>query len=136
MNKDVYVTSTVVVFLIPRGLKKAFSNTCPLRSFCLPHRYEIRANPLFSAIPESGNLYANLINCRENSHAIAKALERSHVIGAESCPAYEYYVSGFITFQMLLDYTKISVCNAHFQELRDHSGCVVHWYPQTNTSAG
>ena len=73
------------------------------------HRYEIRTNPLFAAIPESGTLYANLINCRENSNALAKALERSNVLGAESCPAYEYYMSGFVTVQMLFDYTKISV---------------------------
>lgn len=73
------------------------------------YRYEIKTNPSFVSAPTSAELYASPVSCRENSHLLAKALENSHVLGVEDCPAYQYYLSGFVTLQMLIDFTKISV---------------------------
>lgn len=78
-----------------------------------PRRYEIRTNPSFVSAPTSAELYSSPLSCRENSHILAKALEHSHVLKVEDCPAYQYYASGFITLQMLIDYTKIAVSRDH-----------------------
>lgn len=66
--------------------------------------YEIRTNPSFIAAPDSEIL---LVVCRENSHILFKALKTDHMRLAETCPAYEYFASGFVTLQTLLDYSKI-----------------------------
>ncbi|KAK7595383.1 hypothetical protein V9T40_013208 [Parthenolecanium corni] len=71
--------------------------------------YEIRSNPSFVAAPPSSTLFADLSACRENSYALAKALEKSKIVDDDKCPAYRYYTSGFVTLQMLLDFTKISI---------------------------
>ncbi|XP_065201451.1 uncharacterized protein LOC135832246 isoform X2 [Planococcus citri] len=71
--------------------------------------YEIRTNPSFVSAPTSAELYSQPLSCRENSHILAKALEQSHVLKVEDCPAYQYYASGFVTLQMLIDYTKIAL---------------------------
>ncbi|KAI4454722.1 atp-binding cassette transporter subfamily a abca [Holotrichia oblita] len=69
-----------------------------------PLRYEIRTNPSFFETPSTERLYSSPASCRQSS---------SHWSGVfpietgDSCPVNQYYYSGFVALQALLDYTKI-----------------------------
>lgn len=69
-------------------------------------KYEIRTNPSFFETPSTSELFSNPASCRQVS---------SHWSGVfpietgDSCPVNQYYYSGFIALQMLLDYTKIKL---------------------------
>mgnify|MGYP007092102301 CR=1 FL=1 len=68
--------------------------------------YEIRTNPSFFIAPLTTELYSSPVSCRETDSYW------SHIPIVEmgdSCPVNQYYYSGFIALQTLLDYTKISV---------------------------
>lgn len=69
-------------------------------------RYQIRTNPSFFETPSTTELFSSPASCRQSS---------SHWSGVfpietgESCPVNQYYYSGFVALQTLLDYTKIKV---------------------------
>lgn len=71
--------------------------------------YEIRSSPSFRAAPDSATLFQDLVVCRENSRVFFKALKANHIRLAETCTAYEYFVSVFVTLQTFLDYSNIMV---------------------------
>lgn len=77
-----------------------------INSFISNNRYEIRTNPSFFETPSTEHLYSSPASCRQSS---------SHWSGVfpietgDSCPVNQYYYSGFVALQALLDYTKIRV---------------------------
>lgn len=68
--------------------------------------YEIRTNPSFFIAPLTTELYSSPVACRETESYFSSMIPID--IG-DSCPVNQYYYSGFIALQTLLDYTKISV---------------------------
>ncbi|XP_017782555.1 PREDICTED: ATP-binding cassette sub-family A member 5-like [Nicrophorus vespilloides] len=75
-----------------------------------PLRYEIRANPSFHDMPSTTAYYSSPASCRQTTALINGQL--SAIIPIEtgdSCPVNQYYYSGFIALQALLDYTKIGI---------------------------
>ncbi|CAG2053586.1 unnamed protein product, partial [Timema podura] len=69
-------------------------------------RYEIRTNPSFVVTPSTTELYSSLASCRESVGHWSGVFP---IETGESCPVNQYYYSGFVAIQALLDYTKIRV---------------------------
>ncbi|CAH2002639.1 unnamed protein product [Acanthoscelides obtectus] len=71
-------------------------------------KYEIRTNPSLYATPPTTSLYSSELACRSTAKewytftGVLPAIE-----GGDSCPVNQYYFSGFLALQALLDYTKI-----------------------------
>ncbi|CAG9814922.1 unnamed protein product [Phaedon cochleariae] len=87
-----------------------FDNPNPITG---PLRYEIRTNPSVHGIPTTTSLYSSPLTCRDtkrkwySSYAgVIPAIE-----GGDSCPVNQYYFSGFLALQTLLDYTKMRMDN-------------------------
>lgn len=72
--------------------------------------YEIRTNPSFFVTPRTNELFSSPVSCREteNFWSVIIPIEMG-----DSCPVNQYYYSGFIALQTLLDYTKINVSCRH-----------------------
>lgn len=70
-----------------------------------PLRYEIRTNPSYAATPPTTELYSSLAACRQTSSSWSVF----PIEAGDSCPCNQYYYSGFVALQALLDYTKIRV---------------------------
>ena len=68
--------------------------------------YEIRTNPSFFVVPLTTELFSSPVACRETDSYWSSMIP---IEMGDSCPANQYYYSGFIALQTLLDYTKISV---------------------------
>lgn len=80
--------------------------------FCLSlSRYEIRTNPSFIVTPQTTELYSSPANCRESVSHWAGIFP---IETGDTCPVNQYYYSGFVALQALLDYTKIRVRNSPF----------------------
>lgn len=71
-----------------------------------PLKYEIRTNPSFVGTPPTTELYASLAVCRQTESSWTSVFP---IEAGKSCPCNQYYYSGFIALQTLLDYTKIRV---------------------------
>ncbi|EEB12939.1 predicted protein [Pediculus humanus corporis] len=69
-----------------------------------PLQYEIRTNPSFVVTPQTTELYSSPANCRESVSHWAGIFP---IETGDSCPVNQYYYSGFVALQTLLDYTKI-----------------------------
>lgn len=74
-------------------------------------RYEIRTNPSYVVTPQTTELYSSPANCRESVSHWAGIFP---IETGDSCPVNQYYYSGFVALQALLDYTKIRVSRASF----------------------
>ncbi|XP_058834897.1 cholesterol transporter ABCA5-like [Topomyia yanbarensis] len=69
-------------------------------------RYEIRTNPSFFVTPSTTELYSSLVTCRQSDSYWSAVIP---IETGDSCPVNQYYYSGFIALQTLLDYTKIKI---------------------------
>lgn len=69
-------------------------------------KYEIRTNPSFFETPPTGELYSSPASCRQSGSHWSNVFP---IETGESCPVNQYYYSGFVALQALLDYTKIRV---------------------------
>lgn len=73
-----------------------------------PLKYEIRTNPSQIETPSTTVLFASPVACRHTEDSISRMLR---IDSADSCPAIQYYYSGFVALQALLDYTKIRIAS-------------------------
>ncbi|XP_050090675.1 cholesterol transporter ABCA5-like isoform X2 [Anopheles aquasalis] len=71
-----------------------------------PLRYEIRTNPSFYVTPSTTELYSSLVTCRQTDSYWSAVIP---IETGDSCPVNQYYYSGFVALQTLLDYTKIRI---------------------------
>lgn len=69
-------------------------------------KYEIRTNPSFFVTPSTTELFSSLVTCRQSDSYWSAVIP---IETGDSCPVNQYYYSGFIALQTLLDYTKIKV---------------------------
>jgi ATP-binding cassette subfamily A (ABC1) protein 5 len=69
-------------------------------------KYEIRTNPSFSATPPTTELYSSMVTCRQSDFFFSAVIP---IETGDSCPVNQYFYSGFLALQTLLDYTKIRV---------------------------
>ncbi|XP_055600772.1 cholesterol transporter ABCA5-like isoform X2 [Uranotaenia lowii] len=69
-------------------------------------RYEIRTNPSFFVTPATTELYSSLVTCRQSDSYWSAMIP---IETGDSCPVNQYYYSGFIALQTLVDYTKIKI---------------------------
>lgn len=69
-------------------------------------KYEIRTNPSFFVTPSTTDLYSSPVACRQ-SESYWSAMFPIDI--GDSCPVNQYYYSGFIALQTLLDYTKLNL---------------------------
>ncbi|XP_029731356.2 cholesterol transporter ABCA5-like [Aedes albopictus] len=69
-------------------------------------KYEIRTNPSFFVTPSTTELYSSLVTCRQSDSYWSAVIP---IETGDSCPVNQYYYSGFIALQTLLDYTKIKI---------------------------
>ncbi|CAD6242712.1 GSCOCT00009542001.2-RA-CDS [Cotesia congregata] len=69
--------------------------------------YEIRTNPSFYATPSPKEFYSSAVTCRKDtSHWVGGLLS---IETGGSCPINNYFHSGFMALQMLMDITKIRI---------------------------
>lgn len=87
-------------------LALVFHNDDPINSQL---SYEIRTNPTFFVAPLTTELFSSSVSCRETESFFSSMLPID--IG-DTCPVNQYYYSGFIALQALLDFTKIYVSHA------------------------
>ncbi|KAK0172353.1 hypothetical protein PV328_005684 [Microctonus aethiopoides] len=67
--------------------------------------YEIRTNPSYSAPPSPKEFYSAPVTCRKDtSHWMGGVLS---IETGGSCPANNYFYSGFMALQLIMDITKI-----------------------------
>lgn len=71
-----------------------------------PLKYEIRTNPNYSEMPPTNVKYSSPASCRQRDSTLSGLLP---IESGDSCPINQYYFSGFVAMQALLDYTKIHV---------------------------
>ncbi|XP_074040228.1 cholesterol transporter ABCA5 [Leptinotarsa decemlineata] len=75
-----------------------------------PLQYEIRTNPSLYGTPSTTSLYSSPLACRDTKSqwykyaGVIPAME-----GGDSCPVNQYFYSGFLALQALLDYTRIRI---------------------------
>lgn len=77
-------------------------------------KYEIRTNPSFFVVPLTTELYSSPVACRETDNYWSSMIP---IEMGDSCPVNQYFYSGFIGLQTLLDYTKIGVSSDDHQVL-------------------
>ncbi|XP_044260177.1 cholesterol transporter ABCA5-like [Tribolium madens] len=73
-----------------------------------PLKYKIRSNPSEFETPSTTVLYSSPASCRESSDFWSGANVLPIETG-KNCPVNQYYYSGFVALQALLDYTKIKI---------------------------
>ncbi|XP_039447339.1 cholesterol transporter ABCA5-like [Culex pipiens pallens] len=71
-----------------------------------PLKYEIRTNPSFFVTPATTELFSSLVTCRQSDSYWSAVIP---IETGDSCPVNQYYYSGFIALQTLLEYTKIKL---------------------------
>ncbi|KAL1502488.1 hypothetical protein ABEB36_007623 [Hypothenemus hampei] len=77
-----------------------------------PLNYEIRTNPNLFETPSTTELYGSEATCREYNSiwqsvpGVNPVLPKGLEVG-DSCPVNQYYYSGFLALQALMDFTKI-----------------------------
>lgn len=71
-----------------------------------PLKYEIRTNPSFVVTPPTTQLFSSQAVCRQTGSTWSSVFP---IEAGDSCPSNQYYYSGFVALQALLDYTKIRV---------------------------
>ncbi|XP_066148886.1 cholesterol transporter ABCA5-like [Euwallacea fornicatus] len=78
-----------------------------------PLRYEIRTNPNLFGTPSTTQLFGSPVSCREHNafwHHVpgvpTPVLPEGLEVG-DSCPVNQYYHSGFLALQALIDFSKI-----------------------------
>lgn len=76
-----------------------------------PLKYEIRTNPSFFVTPATTELFSSLVTCRQSDSYWSAVIP---IETGDSCPVNQYYYSGFIALQTLLEYTKIKVSPLFF----------------------
>lgn len=69
-------------------------------------KYEIRTNPSFFVAPSTTELYSSPVACRESESYWSSMIP---IEMGDTCPVNQYYYSGFVALQALLDYTKLTV---------------------------
>lgn len=69
-------------------------------------RYEIRTNPSYYETPMTSMLYGSPASCRQSSSHWSSVFP---IETGDSCPVNQYYYSGFLALQALLDFAKIKV---------------------------
>ncbi|XP_060533320.1 cholesterol transporter ABCA5-like [Cylas formicarius] len=78
-----------------------------------PLNYEIRTNPSLYGTPSTTILYGSPASCREsnsfwsNVAGVPTPVLPEAIEVGDSCPVNQYYYSGFLALQALLDFTKI-----------------------------
>ncbi|XP_037043268.1 ATP-binding cassette sub-family A member 9-like [Bradysia coprophila] len=77
-----------------------------------PLKYEIRTNPSFVGTPPTTELFSSLAVCRQTESSWTSVFP---IEAGKSCPCNQYYYSGFIALQTLLDYTKIRIASANLK---------------------
>ncbi|KAB0791349.1 hypothetical protein PPYR_03149 [Photinus pyralis] len=90
-------------WLEPKAIPIAviFNTTNPLSD---AFKYEIRTNPSHSETPSTTMLYGSPALCRQSHGHWSAVLSKEN---RGTCPVNEYYFSGFVGLQALLDFTKI-----------------------------
>ncbi|CAH1111719.1 unnamed protein product [Psylliodes chrysocephalus] len=84
-----------------------FDNEDPLDG---PLQYEIRTNPSIIGTPPTSILYSSPLACRDTNnkwYSYARVIPAME--GGDSCPVNQYYFSGFLALQALIDYTRIKI---------------------------
>ncbi|XP_026730464.1 ATP-binding cassette sub-family A member 5-like [Trichoplusia ni] len=81
-----------------------------------PLRYTIRTNPSRSGTPTTRALYTSQAKCRVRSSSTESDWARggqliplSEMNREDTCPVLQYYYSGFLALQTLIDYIKMKV---------------------------
>lgn len=74
-------------------------------------RYKIRTNPSYFETPLTTQLYSSPASCRQSSSTWSQVFP---IETGDSCPVNQYYYSGFIALQTLLDFAKIRVSLVFF----------------------
>ncbi|RZB39263.1 ATP-binding cassette sub-family A member 5-like, partial [Asbolus verrucosus] len=69
-------------------------------------KYEIRTNPSLYETPSTTDLFSSPASCRQSPKHWSSVFP---IETGDSCPVNQYYYSGFIALQALLDYTKIRI---------------------------
>lgn len=86
--------------------------------FIINFRYTIRTNPSLARTPSTRIMYTSPAICRERTERKdwssdwtrgGQLIPLSDVLSDEVCPVLEYYYSGFLAMQMLIDFVKIKV---------------------------
>ncbi|XP_034945670.1 ATP-binding cassette sub-family A member 5-like [Chelonus insularis] len=96
----------------PRSVPLAviFENPHPITQNLL---YEIRTNPSYSAPPSPKEFYSSPVTCRKDtSHWMGGVLS---IETGGSCPVNNYFYSGFMALQMIMDTTKIRLDSGNNQ---------------------
>ncbi|KAL0868036.1 hypothetical protein ABMA27_008685 [Loxostege sticticalis] len=86
-------------------------------SFGEPLKYTIRTNPSHAGTPSTRTLYTSPAKCRERSGAKDWSSDWSRggqliplsEHREDTCPVLQYYYSGFLALQTLIDYIKIKI---------------------------
>ncbi|XP_073948704.1 LOW QUALITY PROTEIN: cholesterol transporter ABCA5-like [Choristoneura fumiferana] len=84
-------------------------------AFGEPLRYTIRTNPSSSATPSTRTLYTSPAKCRERTASKGdwsrggQLIPLSEMHREDTCPVLQYYYSGFLAMQTLIDFTKIKL---------------------------
>lgn len=71
-----------------------------------PLKYEIRTNPSYYVTPTTTELYSSPINCRQSDSFWSSMVP---IETGDTCPVNQYYYSGFVALQFLLDHARLSV---------------------------
>lgn len=87
-------------------LALVFHNDDPINSQL---SYEIRTNPSFFVAPLTTELFSSPVSCRETESFFSSMISTDMIDLGDTCPVNQYYYSGFIALQALLDFTKIYV---------------------------
>lgn len=77
-----------------------------------PLKYEIRTNPSMYGTPPTNILYSSPASCRE-THSHWTGMFPVAIETGDSCPVNQYYYSGFLALQALLDFTKVRVSQSY-----------------------
>ncbi|XP_026281728.1 cholesterol transporter ABCA5 isoform X3 [Frankliniella occidentalis] len=71
-------------------------------------KYEIRGNPQFSVTPPTTDMFSDSDSCLGQG-PIKRQWSGIFPDPGETCPAQQYYLSGFLPLQTLVDFTKITL---------------------------
>jgi hypothetical protein len=76
-------------------------------AFICLDRYEIRTNPSYTSPPSPTEMFSSSVTCRKDtSHWMGGVLS---IETGGSCPVNNYFLSGFMALQLMMDITKIRV---------------------------
>lgn len=76
--------------------------------FLSPVRYEIRGNPSYGVTPPTTDMFSDSDSCLGQG-PIKRQWSGIFPDPGETCPVQQYYLSGFLPLQTLVDFTKIRV---------------------------